>query len=79
MSEPTVFIVDDDPAVRDSLGLLLETDGLAAESHDCVFLPYPALSSDPNPPRFPIGVRHQWGDTNERRKSKLRSTYAIEM
>ena len=34
MSEPTVFIVDDDPAVRDSLGLLLETDGLAAESHD---------------------------------------------
>ena len=34
MSEPTVFVVDDDPAVRDSLGLLLETAGLAAESHD---------------------------------------------
>lgn len=34
MNEPTVFIVDDDPAVRDSLELLLETDGLATESHD---------------------------------------------
>jgi len=34
MSEPTVFIVDDDPAVRDSLGLLLETAGLTAEGHE---------------------------------------------
>jgi FixJ family two-component response regulator len=34
MSEPTVFVVDDDPAVRDSLGLLLETAGLSADCHD---------------------------------------------
>jgi FixJ family two-component response regulator len=34
MTGATVFIVDDDPAVRDSLGLLLETAGLAVECHD---------------------------------------------
>ena len=33
--EPTVFVVDDDPAVRDSLWLLLETAGLAVDCHDC--------------------------------------------
>lgn len=27
MSEPTIFIVDDDEAIRDSLKLLLEADG----------------------------------------------------
>ncbi|WP_153111506.1 response regulator transcription factor [Propionivibrio limicola] len=31
---PTVFIVDDDPAIRDSLSLLLETAGHAVECHD---------------------------------------------
>jgi len=30
----TVFVVDDDPAVRDSLSLLLETEGLAVECHE---------------------------------------------
>lgn len=29
---PTVFIVDDDPAVRDAISLLLRTDGLAVQS-----------------------------------------------
>ena len=33
-TEPTVFVVDDDPAVRDSLNLLLETEGLAVECHE---------------------------------------------
>jgi RNA polymerase sigma factor (sigma-70 family) len=32
-SEPTVFVVDDDPAVRDSLRDLIESAGLAVESH----------------------------------------------
>jgi RNA polymerase sigma factor (sigma-70 family) len=31
---PTVFVVDDDEAVRDSLALLLETAGLAVETYD---------------------------------------------
>lgn len=31
---PTVFVIDDDAAVRDSLSLLLETAGLAVECHD---------------------------------------------
>ena len=26
---PTVFIIDDDPAVRDAISLLLQTEGLA--------------------------------------------------
>ena len=29
---PTIFIVDDDPAVRDAISLLLKTDGLAVAS-----------------------------------------------
>ncbi len=33
-TEPTVFVVDDDPAVRDSLSLLLETEGLTVECHE---------------------------------------------
>ncbi len=33
-TEPTVFVVDDDPAVRDSLSLLLETEGLSVECHE---------------------------------------------
>lgn len=32
-SQPTVFLVDDDDAVRDSLALLFETAGLAAEAY----------------------------------------------
>ncbi len=32
-SEPTVFVVDDDPAMRDSLSWLLQSDGLAVESY----------------------------------------------
>lgn len=32
---PTVFVIDDDPAVRDSLGLLLETEGLRVECFAC--------------------------------------------
>jgi len=31
---PTLFVVDDDPAVRDSLSLLLETAGFAVECHE---------------------------------------------
>ncbi|MEJ2239026.1 MAG: response regulator [Gemmatimonadales bacterium] len=31
--EPTVFVVDDDPAVRDSLTLLVRTVGLSGESY----------------------------------------------
>jgi FixJ family two-component response regulator len=34
MSKPTVFIVDDDAAVRASLTLLLETHGLKVEAYD---------------------------------------------
>lgn len=34
MIEPTVFVVDDDPLIRDSLSLLLETQALAVESFD---------------------------------------------
>lgn len=34
MNAPTVFVVDDDAAVRDSLTLLLETAGLAVEAYD---------------------------------------------
>jgi FixJ family two-component response regulator len=34
MSGPTVFVVDDDAAVRDSLALLLETAGLAVQTYD---------------------------------------------
>ena len=33
-SQPTVFIVDDDSAVRDGLALLLDTAGLAVETYD---------------------------------------------
>jgi FixJ family two-component response regulator len=33
-SNPTVFVVDDDPAVRESLTLLLEQEGLNVESFD---------------------------------------------
>lgn len=33
MTLPTVFIVDDDPAIRDSASLLLEIAGLSAECH----------------------------------------------
>ncbi len=33
MTDPTVFIVDDDEAVRDSLGILLETSGLTVETY----------------------------------------------
>lgn len=32
MSRPTVFVVDDDPAVRDSLSLLLEGESMAVEA-----------------------------------------------
>lgn len=32
-ADPTVFIVDDDEAVRDALGLLLRSVGLASEAH----------------------------------------------
>lgn len=32
-SQPTVFIVDDDPAMRDSLTWLLQAVGLAVETH----------------------------------------------
>lgn len=35
MNGPTVFIVDDDAAVRDSLSLLCESAGLRAECFDC--------------------------------------------
>ncbi len=34
MTAPTVFVVDDDAAVRDGLALLLETAGLAVETFD---------------------------------------------
>jgi FixJ family two-component response regulator len=34
MKPPTVFVVDDDAAVRDGVALLLETDGLAVETFD---------------------------------------------
>jgi FixJ family two-component response regulator len=34
MSPPTVFVIDDDAAVRDSLALLLETAGIQAEACD---------------------------------------------
>lgn len=34
MTLPTVFIVDDDPAIRDSLALLLETAGIEVECHE---------------------------------------------
>lgn len=34
MNTPTVFLVDDDSAVRDSLTLLLEEEGFAVESFD---------------------------------------------
>lgn len=34
MSPPVIFIVDDDPAVRDSLALLLEASGLHAHAFD---------------------------------------------
>lgn len=33
MQRSTVFVIDDDAAVRDGIGLLLETDGLAAEAY----------------------------------------------
>jgi FixJ family two-component response regulator len=33
MNQPIVYIVDDDEAVRDSLTILLETEGLRVESH----------------------------------------------
>ncbi len=33
MNSPTIYIVDDDAAVRDSLGLLCETAGLGVESY----------------------------------------------
>lgn len=33
-SEPTVFIVDDDPAVRDALKFLLKSAGIRVETHD---------------------------------------------
>lgn len=33
MTTPTVFIIDDDAAVRDSISLLCETAGLAVECH----------------------------------------------
>jgi len=38
--QPTVFIVDDEYAVRDALGLLIESAGLSAEGFDsaCAFL-----------------------------------------
>lgn len=32
MSRPTVYVVDDDDAVRDSIALLLETAGLGVET-----------------------------------------------
>jgi two-component system response regulator FixJ len=32
-SEPTVFVVDDDPALRDSLACLMESVGLPVETH----------------------------------------------
>lgn len=32
-SGPTVFIVDDDPAMRDSLSWLLQSEGLSVETH----------------------------------------------
>lgn len=34
-SQPKVFLVDDDPAIRDSLSLSLETVGLIVESYSC--------------------------------------------
>lgn len=34
MSAPTVYVVDDDAAVRDSLALLLKTAGLTVEAYD---------------------------------------------
>jgi two-component system response regulator FixJ len=33
--EPTVFIVEDDAAMRDALGFLVETVGLKAETYAC--------------------------------------------
>ena len=33
-NEPIVHVVDDDPAVRDSLAFLLDTAGLASRTYD---------------------------------------------
>lgn len=33
-SDPTIYIVDDDEAVRDSLALMLESHGIAAKTYD---------------------------------------------
>ena len=33
-AQPTVFIVDDDPAIRKSLGMMLDAHGLAWEGHE---------------------------------------------
>lgn len=46
MSSPTVFVVDDDAAVRDSLSLLLETAGLPAEAYASAEAFLAALHSD---------------------------------
>lgn len=34
MTSPTVFVVDDDPAIRDSIALLLETAGIEVECYE---------------------------------------------
>lgn len=34
MTDPTVFVVDDDPAMRSSLRWLLESEGLAVETYE---------------------------------------------
>jgi len=46
MIEATVFIVDDDPFIRDSLSLLLETHGMAVESHGSAESFLAALDAD---------------------------------
>lgn len=46
MIEATVFVVDDDPLIRDSLSLLLETEGMTVESYDCAERFLAALDAD---------------------------------
>lgn len=61
MSSPTtpiVFVIDDDPAVRDSLSLLFETEGLVVECHESAesFL---AAYGDERPGCLVLDVRMQ--------------------
>ncbi len=51
LTQPTVYVVDDDPQVRESLTLLMNSMGLNVEAYDSAEAFLEQYSDEPGPPR----------------------------